>query len=180
MYNKEGAIPTQRVKLYGKQVEAIVSRCIAMRIKTGENLSIFCVGELSPDAGALKIATCYLETLAFVCQIRLNERDFTLDTCSQSSKLASHITAQAIQSNGKYIHDMLELWNVTSVPGCAVTPDLISSTGEPLFKAPIVGLLTSVGGDSYRFSHLTLQEFLAAAIFVCMATMRKSCCINCK
>jgi hypothetical protein len=59
-------IPSQRVQLYTKQVKSIVLRCIATRTK----------------AVALKVATDYLEILAFVCQVKHSQRDFSLAACA--------------------------------------------------------------------------------------------------
>ena len=71
VYKKDSIIPKQRIELYAKQVQAIVSRCITNRIND----------TLEVRAAAQKLATKYLETLAFVCQLQLKERDFSLATC---------------------------------------------------------------------------------------------------
>jgi hypothetical protein len=71
--------------------------------------------------------------LAFVCQMRLSKRDFKLAECT------SHVA---------------ELWQDSE--------DARSEAQQVLFTSPIVGLLADVGDESYRFSHLTLQEYLAA------------------
>ncbi len=70
VYKKEGVIPTRRVDLYVKQVEAIVLRCIHKQMR-GK-------GGFVADADALEVCTDYLGALAFVCQMRLEKRDFTL------------------------------------------------------------------------------------------------------
>ena len=161
VYKKDGEIPKQRVELYAKQVEAIVSRCIANRMD----------GELDVDEAAHveithfkndetraaekrqeKLATRYLETLAYVCQLQRKERDFTLAACQ------GH---------------MHELWGADQL-------ESFSESEKNLFKGPIVGLLTGVGQtlegvEAYRFSHLTLQEYLAArcAVRLCGYNVRQ-------
>ncbi len=49
---------------------------------------------------------------------------------------------------------MSELWQDTE--------EALSEAQQLLFTSPAVGLLAAVGGNSYRFNHLTLQEYLAA------------------
>jgi len=71
IYKKDDAIPDQRVRLYSMQVEATVSRCITHRFDDNPEVR----------AAAQKLATKYLEILAFVCQLQMEERDFTLATC---------------------------------------------------------------------------------------------------
>jgi hypothetical protein len=68
---KKGVAPRKLVELYEKQVEGIMSRCIQRRKNDGLEFANFRVGDLATDAAALKVATDYLETLAFVCQILL-------------------------------------------------------------------------------------------------------------
>jgi hypothetical protein len=79
-----------------------------------------------------EVATQYLEVLAFVCQMRLAKRDFKL------AERTSHVQ---------------DLWQGSE--------DALSEAQQFLFTSPIVGLLADVGEGSYRFSHLTLQEYLA-------------------
>ena len=74
-----------------------------------------------------------LETLAFVSQVQREERDFRLATCMTSVRVL-------------WMRDVALLANIREV----------------LFKDPVVGLLSKVGRQEYRFSHLTLQEYLAA------------------
>ena len=133
VYNEDSSIPTTRVGLYSKQVGIIVSRCITGRIEKGEDAPFFCAAELATFDTVLKVATHYLETLAFVCQMRLKKRDFTFSGC-------------ATEMRGRWNHSQ----------------DVLAATRELVCKAPMVRLLTGVGGDSYRFTHLTLQEYLAA------------------
>jgi len=89
--------------------------------------------KLEEKEAAYMLAVEYLEALAFVCQLRLQKRDFTLDECEQ---------------------DVLALWKHDKAA--------FESARELLFGKPIVGLLSSTGDNSFRFSHLTLQEYLAA------------------
>jgi hypothetical protein len=90
-------------------------------------------GGFTADADALEVSTDYLGAFAFVCQMRLQKRDFKLDACA---------------------HDVQKLWHHT--------PDLLTCARELMFGNPIVGLHTVVGDNVCRFSHLTLQEYLAA------------------
>jgi predicted NACHT family NTPase len=121
VYKNDGSIPSQRVKLYAKQVKAIVLRCIATRT----------------NPVALEVATDYLEILAFVCQVKRSQRDFSLAACAD---------------------DVKELWKHTQ--------DDLDLARECLCGTNMVGLLTRVVEDIYRFSHLTLQEYLAATCAV--------------
>jgi len=133
VYKKDGVIPRKRVELYAKQVEAIVSRCIARRIDDGLNYKDF--GDENPEEkeAAYALAVEYLKALAFICQLKLQKRDFTLDECEQ---------------------DVLVLWKHDKAP--------LESARQLLFGKPIVGLLSSTGDKNFRLSHLMLQEYLAA------------------
>jgi hypothetical protein len=147
VYKKKESLSSQRVDLYKEQIEGVVSRCLATRIENklkyhvSTRTAIFLdgprKGESAPTLGKSasndKAATQYLETLAFVCQLRLATRDFKLSEC------ASHVQ---------------ELWQDSE--------DALSEAQQVLFTSPIVGLLADVGHESHRFSHLTLQEYLAA------------------
>jgi len=79
-------------------------------------------------------ATEFLAALAFVCHMHLKQRDFVLSSDSVQGK-------------------MREIWQDKSSTLDDMSECLLRST---------VGLLSRVGDDEYRFSHLTLQEYLAA------------------
>ena len=128
VYQKEDKIPTRRVELYEKQVTAIVSRCVEGRPKDGVAGVVRLKIEEQQD-----VATQFLQTLAFVCQMCLATRDFNLEECAPL---------------------MSQYWQDTV--------DALSDAQKLLFTKPIVGLLAELGDGSCRFSHLTLQEYLAA------------------
>jgi len=79
----------------------------------------------------------FLEVLAFVCQIRLEVRDFQWN----SEDLQKH---------------MQRMYLLSDFPHVFVSRVDLST----------VGLLSKVGNGEFRFSHLTLQEYLAAACTV--------------
>jgi hypothetical protein len=83
---------------------------------------------------AAEDATKFLAALAFVCHIHLRQRDF---------EWGSDVVQIKIQ----------EIWQNSSTTLKEMSECLLHST---------VGLLSKVGDDKYRFSHLTLQEYLAA------------------
>jgi len=153
VYKKDGAVPKQRVELYAKQVQAIVSRCIANSMdreldvdEAAHVKKAHFENEKTKAAGKRqkKLASSYLERLTYVYQLRRKERDFTLAACQ------GH---------------MHELWGADQFESC-------SESEKNLFKGPIVGLLIGVGKtlegvEAYRFSHLSLQEYLAAKTGKC-------------
>ncbi len=108
-------------------------RCIATRTKSV----------------ALEVATDYLEILAFACQVKRSQRDFSLDACADDVKV---------------------LWKHT--------PDDLDLARECLFGTNMVGLLTRVGEDIYRFSYLTLQEYLAATFVRLFGLASASSCLR--
>ena len=77
-------------------------------------------------------ATEFLAALAFVCHMHLKQRDFVWGAGALQTKIR-------------------EIWQNTSLD--IMNESLLRST---------VGLLSKVGEEEYRFSHLTLQEYLAA------------------
>ena len=80
----------------------------------------------------------FLELLAFVCQVRLGIRDFKWD----SSEIQ-----EEVQRRWEY----------------SVSLEVVS---RYLLDLSSVGILSRVGEGQFRFSHLSLQEYLAAAFVV--------------
>jgi capsule polysaccharide export protein KpsC/LpsZ len=85
-------------------------------------------------------ATEFLAALAFVCHMHLKQRDFVWGADALQTKI------RKIWQN---THCSLDIMN-----------DSLLRSGK--FAASTVGLLSKVGEEEYRFSHLTLQEYLAA------------------
>ena len=143
VYKKEGAIPTQRVDLYSKQVEGVVSRWIQRRVAEGETNDDLQFGALTGDAAALSLSIEFLESIAFCNQMQWETRDFKLD---------------------EYLPDECFIYSASCYKAGVElnSSELFDLVCKLLFETPVVGLLTCVGGDEYRFSHLTLQEYLAA------------------
>jgi hypothetical protein len=146
VYKSEGIIPANRVELYTKQVEGVISRCVRRRIEAEapveesgcnetlvhaiENLR---VGDLAGEKAALFLSIEFLEELAFSCQMRDFTRDFKSTSCT-----------------------------VEKMQGWRHGPETFLQVEKLLFQKPEVGLLTCLANDEYRFSHLTIQEYLAA------------------
>eukprot|EP00277_Geminigera_cryophila_P003569 CAMPEP_0179413852 /NCGR_PEP_ID=MMETSP0799-20121207/5331_1 /TAXON_ID=46947 /ORGANISM="Geminigera cryophila, Strain CCMP2564" /LENGTH=402 /DNA_ID=CAMNT_0021186375 /DNA_START=1 /DNA_END=1210 /DNA_ORIENTATION=+ len=86
-----------------------------------------------------KYATEFLQAIALVCHLRLNQRDFQWGSCEGQTQIQTK---------------MQEIWS----NACWSLEDM----GASLLEKSTVGLLSNVGGGQYRFSHLTLQEYLAA------------------
>jgi hypothetical protein len=171
VYKEEGVIPTKRVELYDKQVKAIVSRCIHQRrlacIERDDEKGSLQILEkdLAADADALEVGTDYLGTLAFVCQMRLAKRDFTLAASLRYEQELwqdmLHIEQQHFNALAK-INPRLRGRQQELLTLLYHTPDILTRARELMFGNPIVGLLTVVGDKVYTFSHSTLQEYLAA------------------
>ena len=83
----------------------------------------------------------FLEAIAFSCQVRLERRDF---------KWASSDLKKEVEELLKLSHTDFSFEDISKFAS-----DLSS-----------VGLLSKVGHDELRFSHLTLQEYLAASCAV--------------
>jgi hypothetical protein len=134
VYKKKGDLPSQRVELYREQVKGIVSRCIeGPSDNKQEESSVLDLEKSRSNDKVLQLAIEYLEVCSFVCQMLREERDFKLATCSQELKrLWSHDAGQLAKMRALLSDDRL------------------------------VGLLSKVDDVTYRFSHLTLQEYLAA------------------
>jgi hypothetical protein len=83
----------------------------------------------------------FLEAVAFSCQVRLERRDFEWDAALQEE-----------------VGKLWELSNCTDV-----SLEVISRFVLDLAS---MGLLSKVGDGKFRFSHLTMQEYLAASCAV--------------
>jgi hypothetical protein len=133
VYKKKANLPAQRVELYKEQVEGIVSRCVARSVSNKRDERAHAAGKSGINDKTLSLAIEYLEVCSFVCQILRGERDFKLAACAQELQLL-------------WSHDV----------------SLLAVIRTLLFENGLVGLLSRVDDETYRFSHLTLQEYLAA------------------
>jgi len=95
-----------------------------------------CQGD-NEDVGTASLALVreFLQLLAFVCQMRIEKRDFRWD----SEDLQEH---------------MQKLWQHSDTP--------LEGVSRFALDLSLVGLISRVGDGEFRFSHLTLQEYLAA------------------
>jgi hypothetical protein len=152
VYKDKKHLPSQRVELYKQQTEAIVSRRIQSRIKDKQAfhaLRIECEDNHNTVVG---LAVEYLEALSFMCQMLRKNRDFNLEGCSRELFMSKkrHIM---IRTPGLVIHSARRNKN---------DEKLLADIRHLLFEQEVVGLLSKVDDVTYRFSHLTLQENLAA------------------
>jgi len=137
VFKTEGTIPTSRHHLYERLVQGLLAN---HTVKLYTNIS-----ESANDMMQIlmrifcKHATEFLQTLALVCHLRLHQRDF--QWCS-----GEHQT--------KIQEKMQEIWRNEDLS--------LKDMGRSLLEPSTVGLLSNVGEGQYRFSHLTLQEYLAA------------------
>ena len=129
----EGTIPTSRHHLYERLVQGLLANHAVNLYQTTPGsaddlmqaqIQIFC-----------KHATEFLQSIALVCHLWLNQRDFQWGSVEVQTK-------------------MQEIWSNTDLS--------LEDMGRSLLEPSTVGLLSNVGGGQYRFSHLTLQEYLAA------------------
>jgi len=97
--------------------------------------------EVGSDSAPLNLVSLreFLEVLAFVCQIKLKKRDFEWDSGEMQSQMQIF-----------WRHWELSLTVVSRF----------------LLDLSLVGLLSKVGDGQFRFSHMTLQEYLAASFSV--------------
>eukprot|EP00961_Rhodomonas_salina_P225203 3044813-Rhodomonas_salina.1 len=137
VFKKDGTLPAERTDLYAKQVDGMVRLCINKRVRVKDDALSDVLAFLDhyqlESFSVVRLATEYLAGLAFVCQIQLEKRDFTLEACET---------------------EMRRIWRHG--------PELLASVRELLFASPVVGLVTGIRPGVYRFSHLTIQEYLAA------------------
>jgi len=138
VFKREGSIPNRRHEIYERLVQGLlVSHMDKDREKdSGIRKSRRMQHNSSSDAAE------FLQALAFVCHMRLKQRDFQWD----SSAIKTQMQAIEIQ----------ETWQKTT------SDSSLESMGSRLLKPSTVGLLSKVGDLHFRFSHLTLQEYLAA------------------
>ena len=137
VFKTEGTIPTSRHHLYERLVQGLLANHAVKLYKTTSGsaddlmqaqIQIFC-----------KQATEYLQAIALVCHLRLNQRDFQWGSREGQTQIQTK---------------MQEIWSNEELS--------LEEMGTSLQEPSTVGLLFNVGGGQYRFSHLTLQESLAA------------------
>ena len=85
-----------------------------------------------------KASSDFLQMLSYVCQVKLKKRDFQWDSDDVQTEM-SGLSAK---------------WTWASFP--------VADMARFLMGQSPVGLLSRVGDGVFRFSHLTLQEYLAA------------------
>jgi len=133
VFKKEGPIPAKRHNVYVRLVQGLL---VSHMEKYGEQ-----------DSGSRKSgrvqqnkcidATEFLQALAFACHMRLNQRDFQWDSPAIKTEVQTILKSTT------------SIFPVESMVG-------------RLLDFLTVGLLSKVGEGQFRFSHLTLQEYLAA------------------
>jgi uncharacterized protein YegL len=135
-------IPTSRAGLYEKQIDGVLVRHQALKNPLKDSKALM----QGTDMGAstsfdMNSMRFLLEAIAFSCQVRLERRDFEWD----SADLQEEVDKLSQLSHSEYQFCSISKFS----------SDLSS-----------VGLLSKVGDGELRFSHLTLQEYLAASCAV--------------
>jgi hypothetical protein len=135
-------IPTSRAGLYEKQIDGVLVRHQALKNPLKDSKALM----QGTDMGASTSFDFHsmrflLEAIAFSCQVRLKRRDFKWD----SADLQEEVDKLSQLSHSEYRFCSISKFSL----------DLSS-----------VGLLSKVGDGELRFSHLTLQEYLAASCAV--------------
>ena len=86
VFKEHGAVPSQRVELYAKQVEGIVWRCMQAKLDRRDACEALRMEDDAGKSATWALACEYLEALSYVCQMQLETRDFTLAACSQDMR----------------------------------------------------------------------------------------------
>jgi len=138
VFKTEGTIPIRRHEVYERLVQGVLVSHMEKYGKedVGSRKRRRVLQNVSGDAAE------FLQSLAFVCHMRLNHRDFQWDS-------------PAIKTG------LQEIWKITAMDSS------LESMGRRLLLDPCtVGLISKIGDGQFRFSHLTLQEYLAAKCIV--------------